>query len=684
MICGKRTQTFPKELTKFALTLNFHSPAAYNYVRQSFMKCLPHPKTISKLYECINGTPGFTVEARDAVKEAVRQARDKGQGELLCSLMCDEMNIRKQLVWTGSGCIGHADCGAGVASSDTPLAKEAWVFMLVAINGSWKIPVGYFFIHSLNSVERANVVHQCLNFLHESGVTVASLTFDGNSTNICMAEVLGAGLTPLRDWHPHFSHPQTNKNIYILLDAAHMLKLWRNIFGNPKLKIFDLDGNEISWRFVVKLHELQDREGLLAGNRVRKRHIYFENNKMKVRLAAQLLSTSTADALDYLNYDLKLAEFQNSEATVKFIRQADIVFDILNSKNFLAKKKINKPLSSANIHIVKSLCQQAKEYILGLQVASFEYGRWQPPLSILNSVWKTGFLGFLCCMDSVLGLYSTWVETQHLRFIPTYKLSQDHLETFFCAVRSRGGWNNNPNAQQFISAYKRLLVQVQLGGKHNANCFPLDSTKILNVTTSSRHRKITLLEEADEAEDDGDDEFVRSHDPDRPLQSLQVLTPYVSDVVGYISGFVTRSMSKRIKCSVCDKALYGDVSTSALITRKTRGGLVIPSADVETICKKAEIVIRENALSKMLFAKDLPRYIVEVRRRLAPGIFSELDNQHESDSSFLDNHRALLINSIIKKYVIIRLCHDIKKLNESLLKSTLRNRLNRTVIFRGE
>jgi len=45
-----------------------------------------------------------------------------------------------------------------------------------------------------------------------------------------------------------------------------------------------------------------------------------------------------------------------------------------------------------------------------------------------------------------------------LNYLLTFKLNQDHLEIFFSALRSRGGFNNNPNAQQFKAAYKRLMV----------------------------------------------------------------------------------------------------------------------------------------------------------------------------------------------------------------------------------
>lgn len=46
-----------------------------------------------------------------------------------------------------------------------------------------------------------------------------------------------------------------------------------------------------------------------------------------------------------------------------------------------------------------------------------------------------------------------------LRYVLTYKMSQDHLELFFCAVRSAGGFNNNPTARQFCSIYRKLLVR---------------------------------------------------------------------------------------------------------------------------------------------------------------------------------------------------------------------------------
>lgn len=54
---------------------------------------------------------------------------------------------------------------------------------------------------------------------------------------------------------------------------------------------------------------------------------------MKVRLAAQLLSRSVGVAIDACNKDLKIPEFQKSEATVEFLLYVNDIFDIFNSKN---------------------------------------------------------------------------------------------------------------------------------------------------------------------------------------------------------------------------------------------------------------------------------------------------------------------------------------------------------------
>lgn len=66
---------YSAELRTFALTLNFYSTKAYNYVRKTFQTCLPSTKTISKWYQTVNGKPGFTKEAFIALKHKASQVQ---------------------------------------------------------------------------------------------------------------------------------------------------------------------------------------------------------------------------------------------------------------------------------------------------------------------------------------------------------------------------------------------------------------------------------------------------------------------------------------------------------------------------------------------------------------------------------------------------------------------------------
>ena len=73
--------------------------------------------------------------------------------------MMDEMAIRQQLEWDGNKFRGYIDMGTCLDDDSMPLAKEALTFMVVGVNDSFKVPIGYFLIDGLGGTERANLVH---------------------------------------------------------------------------------------------------------------------------------------------------------------------------------------------------------------------------------------------------------------------------------------------------------------------------------------------------------------------------------------------------------------------------------------------------------------------------------------------------------------------------------------------
>lgn len=78
----------------------------------------------------------------------------------------------------------------------------------------------------------------------------------------------------------------------------------------------------IKWEYIEKLQKLQEKEGLRAANKLTRAHIEFSRQIMKVKLAAQTLSSSVSKALDFTRL-LGLADFEGSEGTAKFIADVD-------------------------------------------------------------------------------------------------------------------------------------------------------------------------------------------------------------------------------------------------------------------------------------------------------------------------------------------------------------------------
>ena len=72
----------------------------------------------------------------------------------------------------------------------------------------------------------------------------------------------------------------------------------------------------------------------------------WQKQKMKVNLAAQVISSSVTDAVTCCDSGLRLPEFAGCEGTVRFLCLFDQIFDLLNSRNRLGKRS-KAPMSRA-------------------------------------------------------------------------------------------------------------------------------------------------------------------------------------------------------------------------------------------------------------------------------------------------------------------------------------------------
>jgi len=188
----------------------------------------------------VNGNPGFTMESFDSISKMAKNR------SICCNLVIDEMCIRQHVEMDSQRKIhGYINMGAEYSydNDNIPEAKNALVFLVVGINGYWKMPIAYFLIDGLNGKERANLLMKAIELLRETGVTLCSVTFDGAKVNLKMCTELGASFN-MDNPKPFILNGKEDK-LFCFYDPAHMLKLIRNAWNN-RVIIKNSKGEEIN------------------------------------------------------------------------------------------------------------------------------------------------------------------------------------------------------------------------------------------------------------------------------------------------------------------------------------------------------------------------------------------------------------------------------------------------------
>ena len=487
---------------------------------------------------------------------------------------------------------------------------------------------------------------------------------------------LGALFDP-SNLQPYIKHPVSGKPIHIFLDICHMLKLIRNTLAS-KGCLYDSDNNKIEWKFIEKLEKEQSKEGVLLANKLKKHHIDFSNQKMKTSLAAQTLSCSVAAGLSYM-VNSKNLDFQGCEATINFITIINNLFDTFNSKSKYGFG-FKGGLCAQNADKFFNYFAIAEQYLRGLKLSKENY---EP--SILKTQSKTGFLGFLIAIYNFKNLYEQYVSNGKLQYLLGFKFSQDHIETFFSAIRLRGGWNNNPNCIQFTAAYKKLLIQNEIKASKNGNCLEdEDSPTILTISSA------TLSENIEKKTLDYLNILENNNDIDDNELNLKDISSVIHDAVTYISGFVEKTLRDHIKCASCIAGLnaleiYQDQS---LILCKDwggkKGGLIKPRTDVVLLCQIAEKKISmfelDNKLKDPFFYDQL---LQECFKESSSGVFSTLytDPEHKLNCPY---DKTYLKKYCFERYMKTKLRFIAAKVTLRQQEQKIRQKCNKLVLFKGQ
>lgn len=153
--CGRKQKgrRYNLEQKLLALTLYKKSPACYRVLRRLFS--LPCQSTLNKLLNKVPMKPGINDHIFSGLQA---MAETQTEEENLCTLLFDEMAIRKHLHYNPKlDCVdGFQDHGNH--GRTTEIACNALVFMLCGLRKKWKQPIAFYLSAKTVSSDRLSVI----------------------------------------------------------------------------------------------------------------------------------------------------------------------------------------------------------------------------------------------------------------------------------------------------------------------------------------------------------------------------------------------------------------------------------------------------------------------------------------------------------------------------------------------
>lgn len=265
----------------------------------------------------------------------------------------------------------------------------------------------------------------------------------------------------------------------------------------------------------------------------------------------------------------------------------------------MKQQGFKQPINARNFETIKDKLYESKIYIKSLKSMDGEL--------LVDSRRKTGFVGFLICIQSALTLYHEWCEKEKcLIYLPFYKISQDHIELLFGCLRRHGGGNNNPTIRQFKAAMKKIIIHAGTRTSKTGNCMPLEEISILHVSSANKIQQsehiincTSRLSEVNDTSAVNDTDNVDMADNSKSMDldieinipismaekqynfsaflndhaylcDIREISQFSNNIIEYIAGYVIKQLKISLRCEDCINVLIGERNTNNLIGRKTR------------------------------------------------------------------------------------------------------------------
>jgi hypothetical protein len=457
------------QLIRFCLSLHSKSPSAYRELASSGVLVLPSERTLRDYRNFFKPKPGFNEEKVTQLQDQTSQLFDV---QRYVVLSFDEMKIQSNLVFDkhSNELIGFVDLGdedVNVAAFDSPttIASHVLAFMVRGVASDLKYILGYFSTENITSYQLMPLFWKAVSVLELAcNLWVCAAVSDGASPNRKLFE-LHAGLVG-KEYKDDFVYRTINlfapyRFIYFFSDAPHLLKTARNCLFNSgigKHTRLMWNGQDMLWSHIAALYYADLEQDLHQLPKLTIDHINLTSfSKMKVNLAAQVLSNTVATALR------RHYPSGETEETAKFCEMVNKFFDCLNVRSTTEHtKKRNESLApytssedSRFDWLQKMFLSYLDEWYKRVQERE---GAFTPDDRGKMFISQQTYKGMKVTVNALIGVVQ-FLLSEGCEFVLSERFCQDPLEEYFGHQRARGRFSDNPTVQSF--GYNDLTIAAQ-------------------------------------------------------------------------------------------------------------------------------------------------------------------------------------------------------------------------------
>ncbi|KAG0437470.1 hypothetical protein HPB47_017434 [Ixodes persulcatus] len=512
---SKFGRRWPDSFKPFALNLFFHSPKAYKYLAK--LLSLPSQRSLQTWLSDIVIEPGLIASVLDTVK---KNMKDWPLKDRVCTLLFDEMSLKRNLYYDVKRDLVHGYADNGTKRS-SEIANSVLVVLLSGVSKQWIQPLSFILVSKkLNPEDLEKMIIDIIQDLGSGGVLVKAVICDQGGSNRTMATKLG--VTPD---HPFFM--VGDERVYFMFDTPHLLKCTRNNLRKGNLQI---GSKTVKWSYIREVHSSSHPLKLKLAPKLTDRHVNqtpFGN--MKVKLAAQVLSNSVAAAVFTFAALNILAP--DSVFTAEFIERMDQLFDSLNSSVVCRddSRKLRYAITATSEHheFLKSCLSWIAQW-------KFISAPKQPPT----------IKGWQITVSAILLFWEDVHQNCDTEVLLTRRLNQDPIENLFATVRQQHGCNETPNAFQFVTGLKHILVGKLFKLSTRSNCEADRAAILTELKSLPMPIPSTVAPLSDEPTDSDNNGSVS-------VGALTVQDVVEANIHYYVAGNTIACFLRRTDCAAC-------------------------------------------------------------------------------------------------------------------------------------